>query len=323
MIRWERIVIAAVLLIAVGVPVALALPAALPATRTADGRPIVELVAHAPEMGGWSPEEITIQAGQSVRLRLRAEDVAHGFVVAGLGIRVERIEPGKVQELDLQVDRPGRYPFYCDVWCGPQHYRMRGTLVVVGPDGQAPELPALSVDPRLDPDAPHEATDFPAMPPAAAPGAAVAVRLGPRLTEIVGAAPLFQDQSPEQLYLRLRAEGGLSAEDTWALIAYLWNQQQDAAQLERGRVLYARNCAVCHGVRGQGNGPAAKGLPKTPADFTDLRKMTGVSDATLRAKIIRGGMGTGMPYWGRLFNEEETQALLSYLRSFSWATPTP
>ncbi len=321
MIRWERVIVAIVLLIAVGVPVALALPAALPAARAADGRQVVELVARAPEAGGWSPEEITIPAGRPIRLRLRAEDVAHGFVVARLGIGVERIEPGKVQEVDLQVDRPGRYPFYCDVWCGPQHYRMRGTLVVVGPDGQAPEVPALAVDPQIDPDAPREAANYPQTPPAAERGAAVAARLGARLNELVGTRPLFAEQSPEQVYLRLRAEAGLSEEEAWDLIAYLRDQQRDAAQLERGQKLFARNCAVCHGVRGQGNGPAGKAQPKTPADFTDVQRMAGASDALLRAKIIRGGMGTGMPYWGRLFTEEEVQALLAYLRSFSWAAP--
>jgi hypothetical protein len=35
------------------------------------------------------------------------------------------------------------------------------------------------------------------------------------------------------------------------------------------------------------------------------------------AKIRRGGMGTGMPYWGSIFTEEEMEALVSYVWTFS------
>lgn len=38
--------------------------------------------------------------------------------------------------------------------------------------------------------------------------------------------------------------------------------------LERGRVLFAENCAACHGEKGMGDGPAAKGLVPAPRDFT-------------------------------------------------------
>lgn len=38
--------------------------------------------------------------------------------------------------------------------------------------------------------------------------------------------------------------------------------------LERGRVVYAQNCATCHGVDGKGDGPGAKGLNPAPRNFT-------------------------------------------------------
>ena len=38
---------------------------------------------------------------------------------------------------------------------------------------------------------------------------------------------------------------------------------------------------------------------KSPVDFTDSSQMLGASPALLQGKIIRGGMGTGMPYWVR------------------------
>ena len=63
-------------------------------------------------------------------------------------------------------------------------------------------------------------------------------------------------------------------------------------------------------------GVAAQAQPKPPARFSDPQQMAGASEAILRAKIVRGGMGSGMPYWGRLFGEQDVRALLSYLWGF-------
>ena len=40
------------------------------------------------------------------------------------------------------------------------------------------------------------------------------------------------------------------------------------ASVEHGARLYAENCALCHGVSGKGDGPAAAGLTVRPADLT-------------------------------------------------------
>ncbi len=55
-----------------------------------------------------------------------------------------------------------------------------------------------------------------------------------------------------------------------------------------------------------------------PADFTDPKTMLGASPALLQGKILRGGMGTGMPYWGPIFTDEQTWALVAYLQSFQF-----
>ncbi len=46
--------------------------------------------------------------------------------------------------------------------------------------------------------------------------------------------------------------------------------------------------------------------------------MLGASDAILEGKIIRGGMGTGMPYWGPIFTAEQIQSLVDYLWTFQF-----
>jgi mono/diheme cytochrome c family protein len=46
--------------------------------------------------------------------------------------------------------------------------------------------------------------------------------------------------------------------------------------------------------------------------------MLSASPAHLQGKIIRGGMGTGMPYWGPILTEDQTWALVAYLLTFQF-----
>src|SRR5208283_6105234 len=48
-----------------------------------------------------------------------------------------------------------------------------------------------------------------------------------------------------------------------------------ADQVERGRLLYMRNCASCHGVKGDGRGPVAVLLKTPPADLRLLGERYG------------------------------------------------
>jgi mono/diheme cytochrome c family protein len=62
---------------------------------------------------------------------------------------------------------------------------------------------------------------------------------------------------------------------------------------------------------------------QTPVDFTDSKRMLGASPALLQGKILRGGMGTGMPMWGSIFTEEQIWDLIAYLYSFQFEYPVP
>ena len=108
------------------VPVALVLfPAALfgyQALRThAAGVRVIEVVARAPQQGGFSPDRLQLRAGETVRLRLSSPDVVHGFTIPGLGVDVEEIYPGKVVEVDITPEKPGRYAFACTRWAHECH----------------------------------------------------------------------------------------------------------------------------------------------------------------------------------------------------------
>jgi hypothetical protein len=54
-----------------------------------------------------------------------------------------------------------------------------------------------------------------------------------------------------------------------------------------------------------------------PPDFTDPRVLLGAPPALLEGKLLRGGMGTGMPYWGPIFAGDDMKALVAYLYTFA------
>jgi len=78
--------------------------------------------------------------------------------------------------------------------------------------------------------------------------------------------------------------------------------------------LYKLNCAGCHGPKGDGNGPAAEGLPRKPANFTDAKMMKETTDGELFWKMTNGR--APMPDWERL-SETQRWQLVNYVRTFA------
>ena len=76
-----------------------------------------------------------------------------------------------------------------------------------------------------------------------------------------------------------------------------------------GKEMFKSYCAVCHGVDGKGNGPAASAMKTAPTDLTRLAKNAGGQyPAAHVAAVIRGQATTpahgsqDMPVWGPLFS---------------------
>lgn len=310
----------------------LALVAAL-AVGVVAGRPprdVLTLQASMPESGGWQPGHLPAVVGEPLHLRLTSTDVVHSFAVGQTDMPVVDVEPGRVTELTLTFDEPGTYTFYCTRWCGPNHWRMRGTIAVSGDGGRstvATGEPPLYVQLGLDIDAPHPAAATPATTPSAERGAALELAYP---QELLG-RETYMRQSPVEVWLALRDQPELSHLDDgalWDAVAYLWRQNTNAQTLALGEALYTQNCAACHGEDGAGDGVFASSGEMTtgaerghevepPTDFTDPALLA-ASNALLQGKILRGGMGTGMPAWGAVLTDDEIQALLDYLWTFQF-----
>ena len=107
--------LAAVLLLA-GVPAA---------ARPAEPR-VVEIVA---KRFQFTPNVVTLKKDEPVVLRLRSEDVVHGFFARPLGIDTT-IPPGQVTDVKVTPHAAGSYPFICHHFCGAGHGGMKLTVVV-------------------------------------------------------------------------------------------------------------------------------------------------------------------------------------------------
>ncbi len=293
--------------------------------------------ARVAESGGWSPDILYARAGEPLHLRLTSDDVTHGFAVGQTDMPAVDVEPGTVTDLTLTFDQPGTYTFYCTRWCGVNHWRMRGTIEV-GPSSSPPPSAStpLYVTLGLDIDASHESPVVPDSKPSASQGQVLAAGLP--LSRFM-TPNFYRTHSPYQTWQDLRSDTSL--EDLgdgqiWNLVAFIWQSNATSEGLAEGRRLFAQNCAACHGESGAGDGvfadqlsaagqtaaPTLASAPgmgrQRPANFTDPKRMLGASPAILQGKILRGGMGTGMPSWGPIFTEDQTWELVSYLYSFQF-----
>lgn len=74
--------------------------------------------------------ELVLPAGREVDLRLRAQDVIHGFFVPEMRIK-QNAMPGDTFHIHFTPQKPGTYAILCSQICGLGHYRMQATLRVV------------------------------------------------------------------------------------------------------------------------------------------------------------------------------------------------
>jgi len=121
---------------------------------------------------------------------------------------------------------------------------------------------------------------------------------------------------------------GVSQDESMAEIVEALQTRVDSltnnAHLERGRSIYSQACAPCHGIRGDGSGPAAQGFDPAPRNFRRgvYKFRTTISgalpiDEDLEHTVREGVPGTEMSRWKDVLSEYDIKAVVQYIKTFS------
>ena len=85
------------------------------------------------------------------------------------------------------------------------------------------------------------------------------------------------------------------------------------SSIKRGKDMFAKNCAKCHGLNGNGYGVVAHGFSTWPRQLWAWYKADSAADSYLYW-IIENGK-SDMPPWGLVLSEEERWDLINYIKT--------
>jgi heme/copper-type cytochrome/quinol oxidase subunit 2 len=77
----------------------------------------------------FSPSRIEVSQDDLVKIELRTEDIPHSWTVDAYRI-AKRVGPGQPVTFEFLADRPGTFPFYCNLQIDEGCREMHGELVV-------------------------------------------------------------------------------------------------------------------------------------------------------------------------------------------------
>jgi cytochrome c oxidase subunit 2 len=78
--------------------------------------------------------ELHVPVGRAVKLVITSEDTIHSFFVPAFRIKKDAV-PGRYNVAWFRATKPGTYHLFCAEYCGTEHARMTGRIVVMAPEG--------------------------------------------------------------------------------------------------------------------------------------------------------------------------------------------
>jgi mono/diheme cytochrome c family protein len=90
---------------------------------------------------------------------------------------------------------------------------------------------------------------------------------------------------------------------------------ETAESIDAGRQLFQMNCAICHGARGLGDGPAAFTLNPRPVNLQ--LHVPQHAEGEIYYWISEGVAGTGMPAWKDKLTDEQRWQIVRYLQALA------
>lgn len=86
----------------------------------------------------------------------------------------------------------------------------------------------------------------------------------------------------------------------------------DEAATQKGKKLFNQMCALCHGLKGKGDGMAGANLDPHPSNFHDI-SVKDESDGAIFWKITHGN--PPMASYEEILSEEQRWDLVNYIRA--------
>ena len=90
--------------------------------------------------------------------------------------------------------------------------------------------------------------------------------------------------------------------------------------ISKGQAIYKKNCQMCHGEKGMGDGPAGQRLNPKPFNFTDKTKMEELTDEEMFKVITKGEHS--MPAFEHKLSETDRWHAINFVRTFAGSEPT-
>jgi cytochrome c oxidase subunit 2 len=95
--------------------------------------------------------ELHVPVGRAVKLVITSEDTIHSFFVPAFRIKKDAV-PGRYNMAWFRATKTGTYHLFCAEYCGTEHSKMIGRVVVMEPEeyqvwlagGPTPESPVLA-----------------------------------------------------------------------------------------------------------------------------------------------------------------------------------
>ena len=72
---------------------------------------------------GYSPDTITVNKGDKVKINIQNTDVLHGIRIPELNLKGNDL-------IEFTADKTGEFDWYCTNMCGEGHKKMKGKLIV-------------------------------------------------------------------------------------------------------------------------------------------------------------------------------------------------
>jgi mono/diheme cytochrome c family protein len=113
-------------------------------------------------------------------------------------------------------------------------------------------------------------------------------------------------------------EAQLTEQQRWDAAFYVWSLAGSDPEVARGRDLYVRECAICHGQGGLGDGPRAAELERPPTPLADPRYLAGRTGKAL-FEAMSGGLADVNHDWSESLSEADRRAVVEYLWTFLYA----